>query len=123
MTLNSAPKSISVFDLFKIGIGPSSSHTAGPMIAARRFAMSLERQELLSLVSRIRCDLFGSLGATGIGHGSVQAIILGLENEQPDQIDLGLIADRLTAIRSEKHLNLLGRFPVPYVHQRSRSGE
>ncbi|MEY4323289.1 MAG: hypothetical protein RL410_1070, partial [Actinomycetota bacterium] len=68
---------ISVLDLFKVGIGPSSSHTVGPMLAARRFALALERENHLPLVSRVAVELFGSLGATGHGHGSPKAIVLG----------------------------------------------
>ena len=76
---------ISAFDLFKVGIGPSSSHTVGPMRAACSFARrAFGRTGLLARVARVRCELFGSLGATGHGHGSVKAVVLGLEGEQPD---------------------------------------
>ena len=78
---------ISVFDLFKVGIGPSSSHTVGPMRAARQFAQRLQRDGLLSHVARVSAELFGSLGATGKGHGSDTAVILGLLGHAPDQID------------------------------------
>ena len=118
MTLNSVPRSISVFDLFKIGIGPSSSHTVGPMRAARLFAESLVAQGILSQTIRIRCDLFGSLGATGVGHGSGSAVILGLEGEQPDQIDPAAIPGRLSHIKDSKDLNLLGRFPISFSEDR-----
>jgi L-serine dehydratase len=74
---------ISVFDLFKVGIGPSSSHTVGPMKAAYLFVERLSEQGLLDRTSRVRCELFGSLGATGHGHGSVKAVVLGLQGEQP----------------------------------------
>ncbi|HEX3337097.1 MAG TPA: serine dehydratase beta chain, partial [Jatrophihabitans sp.] len=70
---------ISVFDLFSIGIGPSSSHTVGPMRAARTFAQGLADDGLLDGVARVRVELFGSLGATGHGHGSDRAIVLGLQ--------------------------------------------
>lgn len=73
---------ISAFDLFKIGIGPSSSHTVGPMRAAGMFARSLAADGLLDRVSGVSGELFGSLGATGHGHGSVKAVVLGLEGEQ-----------------------------------------
>ena len=69
---------VSVFDLFKIGIGPSSSHTVGPMRAAYMFATALASDGLLDRVTRVRAELFGSLGATGHGHGSVKAVVLGL---------------------------------------------
>jgi L-serine dehydratase len=79
--------SISVFDLFKIGIGPSSSHTVGPMRAAGMFADSLAADGLLPQVARVHVELFGSLGATGHGHGSVPAIVLGLLGEHPETVD------------------------------------
>ena len=78
---------ISVFDMFKIGIGPSSSHTVGPMRAARAFACGLADDGLLPRVTRVRAELFGSLGATGRGHGSDRAVILGLEGEDPETVD------------------------------------
>lgn len=73
--------SLSVFDLFKIGVGPSSSHTVGPMRAARSFAVDLQNAGLLGQCARIDVELFGSLGATGVGHGSPRAIMLGLMGE------------------------------------------
>ena len=80
--------SISTFDLFKVGIGPSSSHTVGPMHAARMFALALDESQLLTQCFRVTTELFGSLGATGAGHGSPKAIILGLEGESPDSVDI-----------------------------------
>ena len=70
---------LSTFDLFKIGIGPSSSHTVGPMRAAHRFALALSENGVLDAVRSVRCELYGSLGATGKGHGSDKALLLGLE--------------------------------------------
>ncbi|MDL2082308.1 serine dehydratase beta chain, partial [Streptomyces sp. GXMU-J15] len=70
---------ISVFDLFSIGIGPSSSHTVGPMRAARMFARRLRNEGLLPSVASVRSELYGSLGATGHGHGTPKAVLLGLE--------------------------------------------
>jgi len=78
---------ISAFDLFKIGIGPSSSHTVGPMRAAGMFAASLAADGVVDRVAGIRAELFGSLGATGHGHGSVKAIVLGLSGELPETVD------------------------------------
>ena len=78
---------ISVFDLFSIGIGPSSSHTVGPMRAARRFAAGLDDDGLIGDVTRVRVELFGSLGATGHGHGSDRAVILGLQGETPETVN------------------------------------
>ena len=105
---------ISVFDLFKIGIGPSSSHTVGPMRAARQFAARLERGGLVGSVVRLRVELFGSLGATGRGHGSDKAILLGLEGEEPERVDTSSVPERLAAIRAAKTIRLLGRYPLPF---------
>lgn len=105
---------VSVFDLFKIGIGPSSSHTVGPMIAAHRFASHLEDVNLLGFVRNVRAELYGSLGATGKGHGSDKAVLLGLDGQLPDRIDPDLIAPRLAQIRKEKRLLLLGRHEVAF---------
>jgi len=78
---------VSVFDLFSIGIGPSSSHTVGPMRAARRFVAALDGEGLLSRTTRVRSELFGSLGATGHGHGSYNAVLWGLEGQDPETVD------------------------------------
>ncbi|MDG5977355.1 L-serine dehydratase 1 [Hydrogenophaga taeniospiralis CCUG 15921] len=99
---------LSTFDLFKIGIGPSSSHTVGPMRAALLFAQALRDGGLLPAVISVRCELYGSLGATGKGHGSDKAVLLGLEGEAPDLIDPDAIAPRLAALRESQSLNLLG---------------
>jgi len=105
---------ISVFDLFKIGIGPSSSHTVGPMIAARKFTLSLEKSKKLNKVSRIQSEMYGSLGATGKAHGTPKAIILGLEGEEPDRVDATLISSRIEKIHSEGRINLLGKHIINY---------
>jgi L-serine dehydratase len=106
---------VSVFDLFKIGIGPSSSHTVGPMRAARLFALRVEHEGLLERVAVVRVELYGSLGATGKGHGSDKAVLLGLEGDEPATVDVDAIAARLAAIRSAQQLKLLGRHPVRFV--------
>ncbi len=106
--------SLSVFDLFKIGIGPSSSHTVGPMRAAWRFADGLQRDELLAATASLRVELYGSLGATGKGHGSDKAVLLGLEGEQPESVDTNSIPARLATIRERGELQLLGRHPIPF---------
>lgn len=98
---------ISVFDIFKIGIGPSSSHTVGPMRAAREFVNKLQSQNLLAQVQKIKVDLYGSLGATGKGHGTDKAVLLGLEGELPDLIDPAVIPDRLAQIRLTGQIKLL----------------
>ncbi|SEL73061.1 serine dehydratase beta chain, partial [Halomonas daqiaonensis] len=78
---------ISVFDLFKIGVGPSSSHTVGPMQAAFDFVRELQERSLLQRVARVEVQLYGSLSATGIGHGTDRAVIMGLMGERPNHID------------------------------------
>ena len=90
---------ISAFDLFKVGIGPSSSHTVGPMRAACSFVLRLQEAGLLTRVARVRCELFGSLGATGHGHGSVKAVVLGLEGERPELVDPSTAGPRVESIR------------------------
>src|SRR5215210_6202201 len=89
----------SVFDLFKIGIGPSSSHTVGPMRAASEFAHRLKEEDLLTTTETVKAELYGSLGATGKGHGTDKAVLLGLQGEAPDLVDTGSITDKLAAIR------------------------
>lgn len=106
--------SLSVFDLFKIGIGPSSSHTVGPMSAAARFAEGLQRDALLSSTQTVKVELYGSLGATGKGHGSDKAVLLGLEGEQPSTVDTNLIDARLAAIRASGQLRLLGQHTINF---------
>jgi L-serine dehydratase len=105
---------VSVFDLFKIGIGPSSSHTVGPMIAACRFASHVEDANLLGFVRRVKVDLFGSLGATGKGHGTDKALLLGLEGNLPELMDPDLIEPRLRSIRETKQLALLGKHAIGF---------
>ena len=105
---------VSAFDLFKIGIGPSSSHTVGPMRAARQFALRLEHHGLLERVARVRTELYGSLGLTGRGHATDKAVLLGLEGEQPDTVDIDAIDGHLSAIREAGRLQLLGRQPVAF---------
>ena len=100
--------SLSVFDIFKIGIGPSSSHTMGPMRAARAFAVSLRAAGLLDRTAAVVTRLYGSLALTGLGHGTDRAIILGLEGEDPETIDPDSCDARLAAIRGRKQLALLG---------------
>lgn len=99
---------ISVFDLFKVGIGPSSSHTVGPMKAARLFVTALDEDGLLSHVHSVRAELFGSLGVTGHGHGSDKAVLLGLEGEDPGTVDTSAVDDRVGRIRETGRLRLLG---------------
>ncbi|MEH0165546.1 L-serine ammonia-lyase [Paucibacter sp. JuS9] len=104
---------VSVFDLFKIGIGPSSSHTVGPMRAARLFGLRLDHEGLLARVARVQVILYGSLGATGKGHGSDTAVLLGLAGHEPDTVDIEAIPSLLAAIRAGD-LNLLGKQVVRF---------
>ncbi len=105
---------ISAFDLFKVGIGPSSSHTVGPMVAARRFALGLDAAHQLDLVAEVKVELFGSLGATGRGHGSDTAVILGLLGETPEGVDVDAVPGLLSAVRARGRLALLGRRELPF---------
>ena len=105
---------ISTFDLFKIGIGPSSSHTVGPMRAAALFVGSLRSAGVLRDVTRIKAEMYGSLGATGRGHGTPKAIMLGLEGERPQSVDVDAIPGRIEAIRKERLLRLNGDHPIAF---------
>ncbi len=109
---------ISVFDLFKIGIGPSSSHTVGPMRAAALFVQVLRERNLLEQVRRVEVQLYGSLSATGIGHGSDNAVIMGLMNEWPDAIDPSQIGVRIDTLRETSTLLLDGHLPIPFLWAR-----
>src|SRR6478609_11650407 len=127
MWLTKGTMTISVFDLFKVGIGPSSSHTVGPMRAAYMFVSGLRTDGLLWDVQSIRCELFGSLGATGHGHGSVKAVVLGLEGEQPDKVDPVGAQPRVDAIRQQGKLQVAGEHPIAFdmdndivLHRRKR---
>ena len=105
---------LSVFDQFKIGIGPSSSHTVGPMKAAAMFARRLVKQELLGRTVRIEAKMYGSLGATGKGHGTDTAVLLGLEGQMPDTVDPDTIEERLARIRKEGRVMVEGKHPVAF---------
>ncbi len=110
---------VGVFDLFKIGIGPSSSHTVGPMRAAARFVDRwLAQSGRLSDCNRVRCELFGSLALTGRGHGTDKAVLLGLEGEVPDQIDPDRIPAMLARIRSDKQINLHAAHIIAFDEKR-----
>lgn len=106
---------LSVFDLFKIGIGPSSSHTVGPMLAAQQFAQALLERDLLGQTTRVKVDLYGSLALTGVGHGTVDAVVLGLEGNTPRGIDPDLIAPRMAQLRAGAPLQLAGQQPIAFA--------
>jgi L-serine dehydratase len=103
---------VSVFDLFKIGIGPSSSHTVGPMRAARMFALQLRDEGNLERLARLKVELFGSLGATGKGHGSDKAVLLGLMGETPEGVDVETIPARVSRWLTEGRVAVLGQREV-----------
>ena len=105
---------ISVFDLFKIGIGPSSSHTVGPMRAAALFSGALAERRLLERTARLQVRLYGSLSATGVGHGSDRAVIMGLMGEWPDQVDPSSIEPRIAQLLASGQLSLGGRVSIGF---------
>ncbi len=105
---------IGTFDLFKIGIGPSSSHTIGPMKAAAAFAGAIVASDVLWRVNRVRVDLFGSLAWTGKGHGTDKAVILGLSGEMPETIDPDAADTIVASVRDDRILRLAGRRPIPF---------
>ncbi|WP_188196929.1 L-serine ammonia-lyase [Nonomuraea sp. SYSU D8015] len=107
--------SIGVFDLFKVGIGPSSSHTGGPMAAGHKFARGLHDDGLLPRVARVEAILYGSLGLTGKGHGSDKAVLLGLSGEKPELVNVDTVEDRLAEMRSSGTLQLYGTHEIPFV--------
>ncbi|MEU0586884.1 L-serine ammonia-lyase [Streptomyces sp. NPDC006132] len=105
---------ISVFDLFSIGIGPSSSHTVGPMRAAGLFVRRLRNEQLLGSVASVRAELYGSLGATGHGHGTPKAVLLGLEGDSPRTVDVETADERVETIKAGGRLNLLGEHEIAF---------
>ena len=112
--MNPTPISLSVLDIFKIGVGPSSSHTMGPMNAARQFALDLAQRSLLDGVSKIAIQLYGSLALTGRGHCTDRAVLLGLEGMEPATLDPESMDPALERIRRTHELRLLGTHAVPF---------
>jgi L-serine dehydratase len=108
---------LSVLDIYKIGIGPSSSHTMGPMNAARRFALELRSRGVLARTVRVCVRLYGSLALTGRGHCTDRAILLGLEGATPDTLEPGAITPTLDRIRTNKRINLLGEHEIDWVEE------
>jgi L-serine dehydratase len=105
---------VSVFDLFKIGIGPSSSHTVGPMRAARMFVARLAHEGALARTARVKAQMYGSLGATGKGHGSDKAVLLGLAGHEPDTVDIEQVPAILEAIRAQHRVTLNGSHEIAF---------
>jgi L-serine dehydratase len=108
----------SIFDLFRIGIGPSSSHTVGPMRAARRFAAGLQESRLIDTVARVKAELYGSLALTGMGHGTDRAVLLGLAGQKPEEVDPAQVDSMVSDIRDEKRLKLFGVREVRFEETR-----
>ncbi|WP_134772982.1 L-serine ammonia-lyase [Ornithinimicrobium flavum] len=108
---------LSALELFSVGIGPSSSHTVGPMRAARRFVAGLSRDGLLEPTVRVRAQLYGSLGATGRGHHSDRAVLLGLEGEDPESVDTTSVEPRVARIRTEERILLDGSHSIPWSEE------
>jgi L-serine dehydratase len=106
--------SLSVFDIFKVGIGPSSSHTMGPMRAAREFVLNLKRDGLLAATSQIAVRLYGSLALTGIGHGTDRAVLAGLEGAEPETVDPDSIEPIIRRVKSEGRIKLLGEHEIAF---------
>ena len=109
--------SISVFEIFKIGIGPSSSHTVGPMRAARAFLLELAEIGLLEETARVQCELFGSLALTGRGHGTDRAVLLGLAGEEPDRVKPGGVQSMVDRIRTNGRIRLLGKHEIDFKEE------
>ena len=105
---------VSIFDLFKIGIGPSSSHTVGPMRAAKIFTERLQERQLLDRVAMVQVELFGSLAHTGRGHGTDKAVMLGLLGETPDEVDPDAIPEMLDQIGESGTISLAGQRSIPF---------
>jgi L-serine dehydratase len=106
--------SLSVFDIFKVGVGPSSSHTMGPMRAAHEFVLGLERDGLLSRTQQVTARLYGSLALTGLGHGTDRAVLVGLEGGDPETVDPDGIEPTLQRIRASNRIRLLGKHEIDF---------
>ncbi|HSG53482.1 MAG TPA: serine dehydratase beta chain, partial [Rheinheimera sp.] len=108
---------ISAFDMFSIGIGPSSSHTVGPMRAAKKFTDDLAEKGLLDSVASVKVELFGSLGQTGIGHGTGKAVILGLAGYLPETVDPDAVPGLLKQVEDEQQIRLAKLHPVSFPRE------
>ncbi|KAI8904709.1 serine dehydratase alpha chain-domain-containing protein [Gorgonomyces haynaldii] len=110
---------VSVFDLFSIGIGPSSSHTVGPMRAAKIFVEDLVQLKLLDRAHQLRVDLYGSLALTGVGHGTPNAILLGLEGEKPESVDTTQIEGRIEGIYKNKEITVNSLKKIQFIPEKN----
>lgn len=108
---------ISVFDLFKVGIGPSSSHTVGPMKAAKQFVVALNEKGAIEECASLKVQLYGSLGATGGGHGTPKAIVLGLKGEDPETVNVEGIASAIEELKQSAALSLLSQHHIPFDYR------
>ena len=108
---------VSVFDLFSVGIGPSSSHTVGPMRAAARFVADLDARGLLDRATAVDVDLYGSLAATGAGHGTLAAVLVGLEGNLPESVTVDGMQRSRAANRSSGRVRLGGRVAIPLTEE------
>jgi len=106
--------SLSIFDLFKIGIGPSSSHTVGPVLAANRFVETLKAQQLFDKTAKVKANLYGSLAMTGKGHSTDIAVMIGLLGQKADTVDPDLVAGYIDTIEQQKTLLLGGERQVVF---------
>ena len=107
----------SIFDIFKIGIGPSSSHTVGPMIISNEFVTLIEKNNVLDKLAKIKIDFFGSLAATGIGHASDKALLLGLLGETPKTVDTNSVDDMVENIKKSKKINILYKKEIDFDYE------
>ncbi|MFN2099631.1 L-serine ammonia-lyase [Altererythrobacter sp. MF3-039] len=110
--------SVSLFELFKVGVGPSSSHTTGPMVAAQRFSAMLREMDMLGQVAQVSVDFYGSLALTGKGHGSDSAAMLGLAGHEPASLDPDRVPEYLEAMRQKQEIALLAEQPVAFEEER-----
>src|SRR5579883_2283083 len=118
MTKRVSSMMVSVFQMFSIGIGPSSSHTVGPMRAARMFALRLKEEGILGAVSSLTVELFGSLAMTGHGHATDIALLLGLEGSAPEEVDPNTVESRIAGIRETGFLHLLGKQKIAFTEEK-----
>ena len=105
---------ISVFDMLKIGVGPSSSHTLGPWRAAERFLAELNQENILNATTRVKVDLYGSLSLTGVGHATDLAVMLGLSGQDPEYIPVENIDKIITSIKNTHQINLGNQLLIPF---------